>query len=72
MTAYTVEITQNYRATRRIVVQVEADDIESAVENVASGAIDPPTFDHPDWRTGWDLQDESVGPAGTTDTRSRQ
>lgn len=60
MAVFKVKVIQNYRVTRTIVMHVEADSIESEVENVALGAEDTPVLEHPDWRTGWDLQDEHV------------
>lgn len=61
MATFPVEIVQVYRATRRIVVGVEAEDLESAVEEQA--ANDAPAFDDPRWRTGWELQNEDVADA---------
>lgn len=63
MTMHTLRVTQVFKATRDIVIFVEADDLESALELVRSGAHDVPPFDHPDWATGWDLKNEEVGEA---------
>ena len=58
--SYPVEIIQVFKATRRITVWVGANSPEDAVEEVQSGAYDTPPFDHPDWDTFWDLQNEQV------------
>ena len=39
---------------------MEAEDLDSAIEEVESGSFDSPPFEHPDWSTGWDLQNEEV------------
>jgi hypothetical protein len=44
-------------------IEVEADEENDALEAVSSGAIDTPDFDDPNWKTGWDLQNEEVEPA---------
>jgi hypothetical protein len=53
-------VTQVYKTTRKIVMKVEAENIENAIELVASGGIDLPEFNHPDWLTGWQLENEEV------------
>lgn len=62
MPVFSIEVVQVYRATRRIVVAVEADDVASAVED--QQANEAPAFDDPGWRTGWQLQHETVRPGG--------
>ncbi len=57
---HAVKIVQVFRATREIVAWLEADTLENALDLVASGGVDPPPFDHPDWSTSWDLQNEEV------------
>jgi len=58
MAVFKVHVVQGYKAERHVTVEVEADDMESAIENVASGAFDLPDFDDPKWTTYWDLQIE--------------
>lgn len=58
MALFNVRIIQNYHVHRRIVVPVEADDLESAIEQQSSD--EAPDFDDPRWLTGWDLDDENV------------
>jgi hypothetical protein len=60
MAKFKVKITQVFKTTRTIVVEVEADDLASAIEEIDSGALTGPSFDDPDWQTGWDLQNEEV------------
>lgn len=60
MSTHAIKIKQVYRATREITVFVEAEDLDSAIEEVESGSFDTPPFEHPDWSTGWDLQNEEV------------
>lgn len=60
MPTFAIKVTQVYRTQRTITIEVEADDRESALENVRSGAIDLPAFDDPQWAEGWDLQNEEV------------
>jgi hypothetical protein len=60
MTKFPVKITQVFKTTRKTVVWVEADDPESALEEVQSGSFDTPPFEHPDWRTGWELENEEM------------
>lgn len=60
MAMHTLKVTQVFTATRNITIFVEADDLESAVELVRSGDHDVPPFDHPDWVTRWDIQNEEV------------
>lgn len=58
MPKFKVEVTQVGRYERKIIMEVEAADADSAIEDVASGAVDVPAFDDPNWRTGYDLQNE--------------
>lgn len=67
MPQYPVQITQVFRTERKITIKVEAEDLASAVENVASGAVDTPPHDDPRWLTGWDLQNEVVEPGKPED-----
>ena len=63
MARHRIRIIQVFRTTRSIEIEVEADDEYDACEGMSSGAIDAPDFDDPRWQTGWDLQNEEVGPA---------
>ncbi|WP_256754791.1 hypothetical protein [Mesorhizobium sp. Mes31] len=63
MARHRIRIIQVFRTTRSIEIEVEADDEHDAREGMSSGAIDTPDFDDPRWQTGWDLQNEEVGPA---------
>jgi hypothetical protein len=58
MPKFKIEITQRFHVIRKITIEVEADHLDDAIEEVASGSIDAPDFDDPSWRTGWDLIDE--------------
>lgn len=57
-----MKVIQRCRAERVVVIDVEADDMESAVESVVSGAKDVPAFEDPRWNTYWDLVDEETIP----------
>lgn len=63
MGKHRIKIIQVFKATRMVEIDVDAENEDEAVENVASGAIDTPDFDDPRWKTGWDLQNEEVEPA---------
>jgi hypothetical protein len=58
MSKQTVTIIQVFRTERRITVEVDAEDHESAIEEFQSGSADVPDFDDPRWKTGWNLQSE--------------
>jgi hypothetical protein len=62
MQKFKVKIVQVFKATREVVVDVEAEDMERAVEALESGDLDGPSFDDPRWKTGWDLQNEEITP----------
>lgn len=55
-----VRVTQVFRVEREILIEVDAEDELSAVEQVQSGETDIPAFDDPRWRTGWELQNEEA------------
>lgn len=63
MARHRIRIIQVFRTTRSIEIEVEADDEHDAREGMSSGAIYAPDFGDPRWQTGWDLQNEEVGPA---------
>lgn len=54
----TVTIIQTFRTERRINVEVDAEDHESAIAEFHSGSADAPAFDDPRWETEWNLQSE--------------
>lgn len=58
MAVFPIKIIQTYKASREITVFVEAADFESAMEEVASGSFNTPSFEDPTWVTSWDLQNE--------------
>lgn len=58
MCKQTVTIVQTFRAERRITVEVDAEDRESAIEDFQNGNTDIPAFDDPRWKTEWKLQSE--------------
>ncbi|WP_430442295.1 hypothetical protein [Shinella sp.] len=58
MSKQTITITQAFRAERRIIVEIDAADHESAIEGFQSGVAEIPGFDDPRWKTEWDLQSE--------------
>ena len=58
MSKHKVTIVQIFRAERRITVEIDAADRESAIEDLQSGEIDVPDFDDPRWVTGWDILNE--------------
>ena len=45
MAKFKVKITQVFKTARTIVVEVEADDLASAIEEIDSGALTGPSFD---------------------------
>lgn len=57
---YVVKVTQLYRATRTVEIEVSADNAYSALEDVESGNRELPRFNDPAWNTGWELLDETV------------
>lgn len=63
MGTFKVEVTHIGRYERRVVVEVEAESLDEAVERVESGDVDAPAFDDPRWTTGYDIQNEQVLPA---------
>jgi hypothetical protein len=65
MPKFQVHIYQGYRVERSICIEVEAEDLESAIEEQA--ATEAPSFDDPRWLTGWDLQTEDVSAASPTE-----
>lgn len=58
MSKQTLTIIQTFRAERRITVEVDAADHETAIEEFQSGSADVPAFDDPRWKTEWNLQCE--------------
>jgi hypothetical protein len=60
MAKFNVRVRQVYRVEREIIVTIEADTPEEALEDQA--ANESPDFNHPDWRTGWELENEEVHP----------
>ena len=61
---FPVTITQGFRAWRRITVFVEAPDQDEARRRVVQDEYDIPAFEHPDWSTEWELQNEEVESGG--------
>jgi hypothetical protein len=59
MPKYSVFVVQTYKVERCINMQLEAENHENAVESVASGAVEVPSFDAA-WEETWDLQNEEV------------
>lgn len=55
---FTVVVSQVYRVERTILVEVDAEDEESAIEQQSLEAA--PNFDDPGWKSEWDLQNEDV------------
>lgn len=64
MTTYRIRVSQEYLALRTAVISVEADSLDEAIEQVASGSIDTPDFDDESWQTGWTLRSERCEHAG--------
>ena len=58
MSKHKITIVHIFRAERRITVEIDAADRESAIEDLQSGEIDAPDFDDPRWVTGWDILNE--------------
>lgn len=58
MSKQTLTIIQIFRAERRITVEVDAEDHESAIAEFQSGSAEVPAFDDPRWKTEWNLQSE--------------
>lgn len=57
---HSVVVKQVYRVERSIVMEVDAETPEAALESVDSGEVDVPSFDNPSWKSGWDLQNEET------------
>jgi len=55
-----VRITQVYKTFRTTVVEVEADDIDRAIEMLEDGPLTGPSFDDPRWTETWELTNEEV------------
>ena len=58
MATFPVEIVQTYRVERRIIVDVEADDLQAALDKQAEEAA--PDYDDKGWIESCDLQNEDV------------
>jgi len=58
MAKFPIKIIQTYKARREVTIFVDAQDGESALEEVASGSMEAPSFEDPLWLTSWDLQNE--------------
>ena len=58
MSKQTLTIIQTFRAERRITVEVDAADHETAIEEFQSGSVGVPAFDDPRWKTECNLQSE--------------
>lgn len=58
MASYKITIKQVYRVERALTLEHEADDLDSALEDYASGSTDAPSFEDRRWSSGWDLQNE--------------
>ena len=54
----TITIIQTFRAERRITVEVDAVDHDSAIEGFQNGVIEIPAIDDSRWKTSWNLQSE--------------
>lgn len=63
MPAFPIAVTQVFRVERTIKIQVEADDIESAVEAVTSGAMEIPEYDNETWEESFELMNEESRPS---------
>lgn len=63
MPKFPVTVTQVFRVERTATIEVEADDMESAVESVASGEVDLPEHDADVWEEFFELQNEYQEPA---------
>lgn len=66
MTAYRIRVSQDFVAVRSIVITVNADSLDEAIEQVESGSIDAPDFEDEGWQTGWTLRGESCDHAGAS------
>lgn len=62
MSTFNVRVTQVFRVERTTVIAVEADDMDSAVENISSGAVDLPEFGSDAWEESHELQNEHCEP----------
>jgi hypothetical protein len=58
-----VVIEQTYTMQRSIVIEVDAEDMESAVEQVRADDSAAPDFDDPRWLVSYDLREEEVNAA---------
>ncbi len=62
MTTYPIKIIQVFRVEREIIVDVEAESEDDAVE--LQQEEDAPSVDDPGWKSPWTLENEEVYPAG--------
>lgn len=62
-------VTQVYRTERRIVVEVEADTLEDAVDQQQQE--DAPAYGNPSWRETVNLQSEEVDPSSPAEERAQ-
>lgn len=58
MTQKTVTITQVYKVTRTITLELGDETLNEAIDKLSSGETDVPSFDNPGWTSKWDLQNE--------------
>lgn len=63
MSKFKIQVTKIYKATRRIEIDVEAGDVDGAVEILDSEEREIPAFNDPTWRTEWELENEDIRPA---------
>ena len=63
MSRHWVRIVQGFSVRREIVVEVEADSLDAALDRQAES--DAPDFDDPRWRSKWSLRTEDIHAAGS-------
>jgi hypothetical protein len=57
-----VKVTQVCRVTRETVIEVDAEDTDSAMALIQDGEIDLPNHDDAVWQAHWDLLEETAEP----------
>jgi hypothetical protein len=55
-----VYIEQTFTVQRWITIEVEADDMESAIEQVRADDSETPDFLNPGWEEGWSLTGQQI------------
>jgi hypothetical protein len=58
MASFPFEVIQQFCVTRKINITVDGDSLDDALEQLESGSVDIPSFDDPNWKSSWQLENE--------------